>query len=179
MIRSTNTLRGKNTNHYVEIKAVTWNKDSHGLFDYENSYYDMKKFQVNHSSTLYRQSNEIQLFPKTGMEIENEETSEFLMSISKTDNSPDKFQIDIPKESDSETKQNKPNYLIVRSLKCRDGRSQRGYILRPGDIMKLGRIEYKIVEIKNSEECRKVENQMDVYIESRIEFNKRSNILQG
>ena len=28
----------------VEIKAVTWNKDSHGLFDYENSYYDMRKF---------------------------------------------------------------------------------------------------------------------------------------
>ncbi len=30
--------------YMVEIKAVTWNKDSHGLFDYENSYYDMKKF---------------------------------------------------------------------------------------------------------------------------------------
>lgn len=28
----------------VEIKSVTWNKDSHGLFDYENNYYEMKKF---------------------------------------------------------------------------------------------------------------------------------------
>lgn len=27
----------------IEIKAVTWNKESHGLFDYENSHYDMKK----------------------------------------------------------------------------------------------------------------------------------------
>ena len=32
------------TKQVVEIKAVTWNKDSHGLFDYENSCYDMRKF---------------------------------------------------------------------------------------------------------------------------------------
>jgi len=37
-------LRLTKTKQVVEIKAVTWNKDSHGLFDYENSYYDMKKF---------------------------------------------------------------------------------------------------------------------------------------
>ena len=30
----------------VEIKSVNWNKDSHGLFDYENNLYDMMKFQV-------------------------------------------------------------------------------------------------------------------------------------
>ena len=43
----------------VEIKAVTWNKDSHGLFDYENSYYDMRKFQIKNSVRLLRKDNEI------------------------------------------------------------------------------------------------------------------------
>ena len=33
-----------NLQRVVEIKSVTWNKDSHGLFDYENNFYEMKKF---------------------------------------------------------------------------------------------------------------------------------------
>ena len=41
----------------VEIKAVTWNKDSHGLFDYENSYYDMKKYQIDYSINMVRHNN--------------------------------------------------------------------------------------------------------------------------
>lgn len=44
----------------VEIKAVTWNKDSHGLFDYENSYYDMRKFQIMNSVVLYRNNHDIE-----------------------------------------------------------------------------------------------------------------------
>ena len=39
-------------------------------------------------------------------------------------------------------------YLIVRSLKASDGKSQRGYNLNPGDVIKLGRIEYRVVEIQ-------------------------------
>jgi hypothetical protein len=97
------------------------------------------------------------------MEIETEESSEFLLSISKNDALPDKFQIDITKEQNHQANNYRPSYLIVRSLKCRDGRSQRGYSLQPGDIMKLGRVEYKIVEMKTSLGCRKVANQMDLY----------------
>ena len=51
----------------VEIKAVTWNKDSHGLFDYENSYYDMRKFQVIDSVMLIRRDNEINCVKKTNI----------------------------------------------------------------------------------------------------------------
>lgn len=38
--------------------------------------------------------------------------------------------------------------LIVRSLKAPDGKSQRGYQLQPGDVIKLGRIEYRVVEMQ-------------------------------
>lgn len=43
-----------NSKQVVEIKAVTWNKDSHGLFDYENSFYDMRKFQILNSVIIFR-----------------------------------------------------------------------------------------------------------------------------
>lgn len=177
--RSNNQPRVRSTNQFVEVKAVTWNKDSHGLFDYENSYYDMKKFQISNSTTLYRINNEINSKPKTGMDIENEDTTESLLSISKYENQTDKFQIDISNTSIIPGPSYRPNYLIVRSLKCRDGRSQRGYSLQPGDIMKLGRVEYKIVEMKNSQGCRKVVNQMDVYDEmSRQVFDADANRTQ-
>ena len=45
-----------NSKQVVEIKAVTWNKDSHGLFDYENSFYDMRKFQILNSVLIFRQN---------------------------------------------------------------------------------------------------------------------------
>lgn len=47
-------------------------------------------------------------------------------------------------ENDFAKKQN--IYLIVRSLKAQDGKSQRGYALSPGDVIKLGRIEYRVIE---------------------------------
>lgn len=64
----------------VEIKAVTWNKDSHGLFDYENSYYDMRKFQIMNSVILYWNNQEIDYIKKTDANSLTANT-EFLLSI--------------------------------------------------------------------------------------------------
>lgn len=58
------TRSNLNTRKVVEIKAVTWNKDSHGLFDYENSYYDMRKFQIMNSVYLYRSNQDIDYVKK-------------------------------------------------------------------------------------------------------------------
>lgn len=40
------------------------------------------------------------------------------------------------------------NFLIVRSLKNKEG-LQKGYVLEPGDILKLGRIEYAVIEYRD------------------------------
>lgn len=162
MSRLINSAKAKNSNLYVEVKAVTWNKDSHGLFDYENSYYDMKKFQIMASSTLYRHNNEVHQQQKTEMDIEINDNYEHLLSITKNERNNDKYVIDYEKDNEN-GRPLRPTYLIVRSLKCKDGRSQRGYPLQPGDIMKLGRVEFKVVEIKNSFGCKKVDNHMDYY----------------
>jgi hypothetical protein len=45
----------------VDIKSVTWNKDSHGLFDYECKTSNQKKFSVDGSSKLFRIQSSIDL----------------------------------------------------------------------------------------------------------------------
>lgn len=130
----------------VEVKAVTWNKDSHGLFDYENSYYDMKKFVIGENAKLARFNNEIicvterdNIDPSTADQIEP------LIAISKDPRWEGKYCIDTQSLG---FEQNPSIFLIVRSLKCRDGRTQRGYSLSPGDVVKLGRVEYKVSEMQ-------------------------------
>jgi hypothetical protein len=152
MSRSQSIPKQRTTVPTVEIKAVTWNKDSHGLFDYENSYYDMKKFQLTKSVRLYRNKNEILSQEKSALDEEIEPESEYLLSLTKDPNQPDKYHVDVPGDFPAANRISRPIYLIIRSLKCKDGRSQRGYTLQPGDIMKLGRIDYRILEIANKEQ---------------------------
>lgn len=152
------------------MKAVTWNKDSHGLFDYENNQYEMKKFQISHAVKIYRISKAYsRLFVKLKIMIlfpQRKKKSQFTriiklnfccasakmllpeVGIFESLKKIDKFYInvaginnDIPLPN-----QNHNIYLIVRSLKAVDGKNQRGYALNPGDVIKLGRIEYRVIE---------------------------------
>lgn len=138
------------TKQVAEIKAVTWNKDSHGLFDYENSYYDMRKFQISYSVRLYREDNEVQISKKT--DFENKTSVQFLLSVTKEErerSNSSRYYIDVPGDFPQGQLAPNPTYLIVRSLKCKDGRNQRGYHLKTGDVIKLGRIEYRVLEIQS------------------------------
>ena len=134
----------------VEIKAVTWDKDSHGLFDYENSYYDMRKFQIAKPVIIGRQKAEINCWSKNEVTSDSvKKDTEFLLSISQSTENKLSFWVDVP--GDFTNNSNFPqrnNFLIVRSLKCRDGKNQRGYPLKPGEVIKLGRVEYKVREIR-------------------------------
>lgn len=134
----------------VEVKAVTWDKDSHGLFDYENSYYDMRKFQIAKPVVIGRNRNEINCWSKThNFSEQDRQDTEFLLSISQNPEERANFTVDVPGQfNNHEQYPVRHNYLIVRSLKCRDGRNQRGYQLKPGEIIKLGRVEYRVREIK-------------------------------
>ena len=143
---SRRSTQGARPMQIVEVKAVTWNKDSHGLFDYENSYYDMKKFIIGDNATLARLNNEITCITETDeIDPAQKESLEPLLSIAKSARQDSKFYLDIeaPKLPNKDSA-----YLIVRSLKCKDGRTQRGYSLAPGDVMKLGRVEYRVTEMQ-------------------------------
>eukprot|EP01019_Chilodonella_uncinata_P004197 GABU01005088.1.p1 GENE.GABU01005088.1~~GABU01005088.1.p1 ORF type:complete len:395 (-),score=109.77 GABU01005088.1:8-1132(-) len=71
--------------------------------------------------------------------------AEFLLSIKKQERGPEEYSIDISDDQDPRRKHKM--YLIVRSLKGEDGKMQRGYSLRTGDTIKLGRIEFNVVEL--------------------------------
>lgn len=133
----------------VDIKTVTWNKDSHGLFDYENSTYDMKKFTLVAPSRFYRLENSIQMTALDAPVPENAERGEFLLCISNDRANPDQFVIDVNALTQEGRRSSFSPFLIVRSLKCPDGKNQRGFALKAGDVVKLGRIEFRLLEVCN------------------------------
>ena len=139
-----------NSRPVVEVKAVTWDKDSHGLFDYENSYYDMRKFQIARSVKIGRHSDEIHCWSQNQkLEPKMNESTEYLLTISQKRESRETFEVDVPgKFANNEKATDRKSYLIVRSLKCTDGRNQRGFELQPGQVIKLGRVEYRVREFK-------------------------------
>ncbi len=52
----------------MEVKVVTWIKDSHGLFDYESKNIEIKKFEVENSSFILR-NGKITAFDKNYFQI--------------------------------------------------------------------------------------------------------------
>ena len=134
----------------VELKAVTWSKDSHGLFDYENNQYEMKKFQISSEAKIYRINNDIIPTTKPEIPVNDNYQTEFLLQIGQDPINKDRFFIKTDAANDNSLARiQNPNLgicLIVRSQKAHDGKNQRGYAVNPGDTIKLGRIEYRVIE---------------------------------
>lgn len=45
----------------LNVRAFTWNRDSHGLFDYESQSVTKKTFRVKTDARLFRVGNEVKL----------------------------------------------------------------------------------------------------------------------
>ncbi|CAD8101626.1 unnamed protein product [Paramecium primaurelia] len=123
---------------FVEMKAATWQKDSHGLFDYETQLLTIEKYIIMQEQKVYRLGQEISTHSP---ETEQLESQQYLTAIKEQNN---KFYIN-PSGCDENE-----NFLIVRSLKNSQG-GQKGYKMEPGDIIKLGRMEYLIIETRNKD----------------------------
>ena len=37
----------------MDVKAVTWDKDSHGLFDYEHSHHEISHYKIKDSQSYF------------------------------------------------------------------------------------------------------------------------------
>lgn len=128
----------------VEIKSVTWNKESHGLFDYENNFYEMKKFQLQCSADMIRTDNNIICSKRDGKKISPQRLN-FILSIEKKESDKDEYFIRTPSNLQDPSLQ---SFLIIRALKNRDGRSQRGYRLKMNDLIRFGRVEFRVSELQ-------------------------------
>ena len=114
------------------IKSATWSRDSHGLYDYESRSVQKKQIQAVNSVCVVRIGTDVQQvsdftdFSRMGgyspLCIIEQDKSDFFL-----------------KPYDSE-----PLWLVVRSMRSQYGP---GCILSEGDIVKLGRVSFKITSL--------------------------------
>jgi hypothetical protein len=131
----------------VKVQAVCWNRDAHHLFDYDNSYYNLKNFVISDSTIFYRKNNEIMVKSSSNKEISLGNGEEHLLSVRKTRSSKDEFILEFQNDLNLENRIYHPSSLVVRSLKVDGKDPQRGYNLRAGIIFKLARIEFRVLEV--------------------------------
>ena len=82
----------RKSNVSVIMKAVTWNKDSHGLFDYESRHVRKRQLKSNTTGKLVRNGEEIQIMndpiqlKKILASAKNEDDVRLLASLIQHDN---------------------------------------------------------------------------------------------
>jgi hypothetical protein len=137
---------------FVEIKTVTWSKDSHGLFDYESKNVNFNKNKIETSSKVYKDGNGVAIKALKDSELKNQQPSikdeNYLFSVYSHPEKADNFFLKVENIKKDDNAKTNNLFLIVRSLKTEEG-VQKGYNLELGDIIRLGRIEYRVIEYQD------------------------------
>lgn len=71
----------------VEMKVVTWNRDSHGLFDYESKTITIKRCWIDNPCKVFRSGeSDVELVDINNSPINTEENYKYLTSIMMNNN---------------------------------------------------------------------------------------------
>eukprot|EP00357_Protocruzia_adherens_P031901 CAMPEP_0115045900 /NCGR_PEP_ID=MMETSP0216-20121206/48445_1 /TAXON_ID=223996 /ORGANISM="Protocruzia adherens, Strain Boccale" /LENGTH=584 /DNA_ID=CAMNT_0002428911 /DNA_START=43 /DNA_END=1797 /DNA_ORIENTATION=+ len=120
----------------VVMKSNTWTRDSHGLYDYESRSVVKKSLKATTSSYMVRRGDNIDLQPERTIDP-NEGDTKIIGHLEYDDGNFLLYHGD-------------PNgeklFLIVKSLKSNNG--IKGYKLMEDDIIKLGRVKFRVKEIR-------------------------------
>jgi hypothetical protein len=165
------------------MKILTWNRDSQGLFDYETRHYVKQKLSTDKMSKMVRVKQNCSIHDnEDNLEPEHGKKAQVLFNIRKVRNH---YMIDpaelaklatmsavekkdfMGKDVDQQyapsgEQLNEPAdtfekiYLIVRNMTDRNTKHQ--YELKKHDIIKLGRVKFKVkkIYIKEAEEEREM-----------------------
>ena len=130
----------------LNIRALVWNRKSHGLYDYESK-------EITRSNLIWKQNGKIirkgeRIIYNTAWdnlsELEDEEDDPkelaFIKQASDTE-----FSIE-PK--DEKLPLSSRIWLVVRSLKWSN--LQDNYIIQPNDIIKIGRVVIRVTELNTT-----------------------------
>eukprot|EP00331_Platyophrya_macrostoma_P034386 CAMPEP_0176461322 /NCGR_PEP_ID=MMETSP0127-20121128/34577_1 /TAXON_ID=938130 /ORGANISM="Platyophrya macrostoma, Strain WH" /LENGTH=185 /DNA_ID=CAMNT_0017852975 /DNA_START=24 /DNA_END=581 /DNA_ORIENTATION=- len=139
----------------IKVKAFTWAKDSHKLFDYESSSLVLTKTVSAGNLVIARSNNEVIFHDSTKGELPQNYTA--LCNLNK--DTEDRFYL-------TSVNSTVPLKLAIRSLNKAKGNKQI-YQLKAGDKIQIGRVEYFVREIKCEKDGltktqNKIENEMDV-----------------
>ncbi|CAD8126753.1 unnamed protein product [Paramecium sonneborni] len=113
----------------LKIKMTTWIKDSHDLFDYENTNRITQSLTINSSIKLYRD--------KTSGKIQQNQLGKTLIRIENKQNC---FWIE-PRQTKNE---DEDVWLVIKSIQQRDGG---GLKLQCNDVIRVGKVEIKLKEL--------------------------------
>ncbi|OMJ90638.1 hypothetical protein SteCoe_6913 [Stentor coeruleus] len=122
----------------LKIKALTWSRESSGLFDYEKPNYTQSSFKLTESSYLLRTQEKVYSHPNDLNSTLTENSHILAILIKSTKN----FYLSPFKSlSDKSITVEKP-WLVVKGLK------EHEYKLSEGDVIRLGKVKIKIKEIE-------------------------------
>jgi hypothetical protein len=120
---------------FLRIKSKTWNRESHGLFDYDTNQLSKSILKVPCSGSLIRENSDIQFLPENSSPI-----SATLLQLLALE---DSFIIYPAK--------NEPVSLVISKT---SQYSRKGFKLSTGDVLKLGRVKLKVRSICNEEKTK-------------------------
>ena len=131
----------------VQIRASTWARESHGLFDYETKMQTRANLHATETSLILRRGNEVYLAPANRAEEEVREGVKLLAVLLVR---PEAVLLvnDLPGRRTPRGRLDRM-WVVVSSLR---GNGLNGYRLAEGDVLRLGRICFRIKELICSSE---------------------------
>ena len=136
-----------NKNDELNITCKIWEKEVFQLVDYYNPQFTKTKLQINSSGVLYREENKVHFI----QDESQEKTNDKLLSIKKNESSGE-YSVNCGTWSKDLANLIDENaaFIVYRGISLKDNKntfSHRYYKLNPGDIMKIGRIYFKVLDI--------------------------------
>jgi RING-variant domain/FHA domain len=134
----------------VDINVLTWPRDSYGLFDYESSNIHKSSLNTFSNTLMLRKDNEIFM---QSPDVLNPVTDAIkLLEIEKLENGHYAvFPVPVKETERAEKEKFEKLWLAVRGF-------AKGYKLCEGDVIRLGRIKFRVKQIQGPSAGKKIEN---------------------
>ena len=148
-------------NSELMIKCTIWEKETFELIDYYNNQTIQTKFKINSSGVLSRTNKQISFIPGENLD----KTASDLITIRK-DKTNGKYIVDSGTWSKELEKlvDEQGAFIVFRGLSFKDinnNISSRYYKMSQGDIIKIGRIYFKVLDIHTKRENAEAKSNVD------------------
>jgi len=159
----------------VLIRAITWTRESHGLFDFElkeseRKLYEKKQFRIKGNHRIFRAESEVTADASASSNFEQNEASmnqpmkdQIIARIMHLNDSYWIFNKNFVDESLDQVLEKKPEekiWRVVRDTRCPE-MDIACYRLQKRDLIKVGRVRFKIRDIM-SPVYREIENGVEM-----------------
>jgi hypothetical protein len=132
----------------LKINSTVWNRESNSLFDYETEDYHLSNCEINRSGFLFRLNKKIAF-----ARICENKSSCYLASVKVSNND---FIIRVEERFLTDTQKDfNDNWIVIRHTYFKD---EFGYKLREGDVIKFGKVIFRVCQVRTGSEKNNVEN---------------------